>query len=219
MTEADLASLRSAWAAVPAERAPGCAPADEIWMAVAGELPEEWVRTLLAHSLGCAECSALWRLAHDLVAASGAPEAAPASARVIPFRSRRAWLAGAGLLAAAALATFALLPRTGGRHEGPVVRGPEEDGLRADPSTRTLDRAHPVLRWSGGPDGARYVVTVSSPDLTVLYRSGTLTVPEAELPPESLSKVAPGTDVVWRVEATLPGGRRMNSVAFLSRVE
>jgi hypothetical protein len=221
MTDAELESLRAAWAALPpSERPSGCSSTDDIWEAVAGHRTEEVVRGLLAHSVACADCSALWRLAHELAAAAGIPEAAAAEGsprRPSPWPGR--WVAGAAALAAAAVLAVALLPRLAGRHEPPVVRGAEAEMLRAAAGSRTLGRAHPVLRWTGAPEGSRYAVTVSTSDLTVLYRRSGLTVPELELPPGALSGVPPGGEVVWRVEAMLPDGRRMTSGAFLTRVE
>jgi hypothetical protein len=91
--------------------------------------------------------------------------------------------------------------------------------LRADPATSTLDRRHPVLRWTGAPEGSRYTVVVSTRDLTVLYRRSGVVANELELPPDTLSGVAPGGEIFWRIEAIAPGGRRAASEAFVSRVQ
>lgn len=218
MSDAELESLRAAWAALPpADRPQGCTPPDDIWEAVAGHRTEEDVRAMLEHSLGCADCAALWRLARELAAAGiGAAEGA---APPVHFLRRARWVVGAGALAAAAVLVVALVPRLTARHEPPVVRGGEAEGLRPLAAGASLVRAHPVLRWTGAPEGSRYTVTVSTADLTVLFRKGGLATPEVDLPPGTLAGVPSGADVVWRVEATLPDGRRMTSGAFLSRVE
>jgi hypothetical protein len=219
LTEREIEALRAAWAALPPDApGPDCAPPEAIWEAVAGNRPAAEVRAMLAHSLGCADCSALWRLARELNSA-GQESPAP-SPVVVPVRRApaRRWLAGAGALAAAAVLALLLVPRAGLRETTPVVRGTEDAVLRADPATGTLDRAHPVLRWTGAPEGSRYTVVVSTRDLTVLYRRSGLAAPELELPPETLSAIPPGEDVVWRVEAIAAGGRRISSGAFLSRV-
>ena len=126
---------------------------------------------------------------------------------------------GAGTLAAAAVLAFVLLPRPGTRETSPIVRGGNEPSLRAAPGAELLARSHPVLRWTGAPYGSRYSVVVSTRDLTVLYRKSGLTIPELEIPAEALSGVPAGTDLVWRVEAIAPGGHRLSSGAFLSRLE
>jgi len=171
---------------------------------------------MLAHSIGCADCAALWRLAHELQTTDRA-QVSPAP--VVPLRSRNwRWLAGGGALAAAAVLALVLVPRAGQREASPVVRGRDDGLLRQDPAAGTLDRAHPVLRWSGAPEGSRYSVVVSARDLTLLYRKSGLDTPELEIPAEVLTGVPPGGDVVWRVEAIAPGGRRITSGAFLSRL-
>ncbi|MGZ3480021.1 MAG: hypothetical protein ACXU81_06705 [Myxococcaceae bacterium] len=219
MTERDVDALRAAWAAAPTT-APGpeCAAPDAIWEAAQGNRPDAEVRAMLAHSLGCADCSALWRLAREL-AAAGAEAGAPAP--VIPlarFRPAR-WLVGAGALAAAAVLALVLLPRFGMRETPPILRGVNEPMLRPAADAGLLSRTHPVLRWTGAPYGSRYSVVVSTRDLTVLYRKSGLTAPELEIPAEALSGVPAGADLVWRVEAIAPGGRRLSSGAFLSRLE
>jgi hypothetical protein len=220
MSDAELESLRAAWAALPPERRPeGCTPSDDIWEAVAGRRTEEEVRTMLEHSLRCADCAALWRLARELSAAAGVGAAAEPTPPPVQFLRRARWVVGAGALAAAAALAIALVPRLGARQEAPVVRGGESEALRPVASAAGLPRAHPVLRWTGAPEGSRYTVTVSTTDLTVLYRRSGLAEPALELPPESLAALPAGTEVVWRVEATLPDGRRMASGAFLSRLE
>ena len=220
MTERELTALREAWAArEPRSPGPDCPPAEAIWEAVAGNRPESDVQAMLAHSLACPDCSALWRLARELHGAAG--ESAPAGAEVVPLRRAPPprWLAVVGTLAAAAAVVLVLLPRSTDHRPEPVVRGTEGTALRADPATAALDRRHPVLRWSGAPEGSRYTVVVSTRDLTVLYRRSGVVGTELELPPEAFSGVPAGADVVWRVEAIAPGGHRTSSEAFVSRVQ
>lgn len=217
----DSESLRTAWAATPpTEPGPDCATPDTIWEAVAGSRPEHEVQAMLAHNLGCADCSALWRLARELSSA-GEEDASPRPAEVTPLVRPRPvrWWVGGGALAAAALVALALLPRTSPRETSPVVRGAEELVLRPDPAAEALDRGHPVLRWTGVPEGSRYTVVVSTRDLTVLYRRSGIAAPQLEIPPEALAGVPAGGEIVWRVEAIVPGGRRVSSGAFLSRVQ
>lgn len=219
MTDRELTALREAWAArEPRSPGPDCPPAEAIWDAVSGSRPESDVQAMLAHSLECPDCSALWRLARELHGAAG--ESAPAGAEVVPLRRARPprWVAVVGTLAAAAAVALILLPRNAGHRPESVARGTEETTLRADPATAALDRSHPVLRWSGAPEGSRYTVVVSTRDLTVLYRRSGVVGTELEMPPETLAGVPAGADVVWRVEAIAPGGQRTSSEAFVSRV-
>ena len=221
MSDQELEKLRAAWAVrPPSAPGPDCSPPDAIWDAVAGNRAEDEVRAMLTHALGCADCSALWRLARELGSA-GQDEAAIRPAEVLPLarRARQQWLVGAGALAAAAVLVLLLVPRSGPRETTPVLRGADDAGLRADPASATLDRSHPVLRWSGAPDGSRYSVVVSTRNLTVLYRKSGLAKPELEIPVDALSAVRAGGDIVWRVEAIAPGGQRLTSRAFLSRVQ
>jgi hypothetical protein len=220
MSDEELEKLRAAWAALPpGAPGPDCSPSEAIWEAVAGNRPEAEVRAMLTHALGCADCSALWRLARELSSA-GQDEAAvrPPEVRALARPARTRWLVGAGTLAAAAVLALLLVPRSGPRETSPVLRGAEDAGLRADATTATIDRQHPVLRWSGAPEGSRYSVVVSTRDLTVLYRKTGIPASEAEIPVEALSAVPAGADIVWRVEAITPGGHRLASGAFLSRV-
>ena len=220
MSDPELDALRAAWAArPPTSPGPDCPPADAIWDAVAGQRPETQVHSMLAHNLHCPDCSALWRIARELHAAAG--DVARGEGTVIPLQRTRPsrWLAVVGTLAAAAAVALVLLPRTPSRGPEPVVRGTEGPMLRADPATGTLERRHPVLRWSGAPEGSRYTVVVSTRDLTVLYRRSGVIGTELELPPDALADLPAGGEVVWRVEAIAPGGRRISSEAFVSRVQ
>ena len=215
MSDAEIEQLRAAWA-VLARGGPvaGCAVPEDIWEAVQGHRSEAQVRALLEHSIFCVDCAALWRLARELGAA--AREAAvpiPLWTRV--RRSR--WASGAGVLAAAAVLALALSPRILHRDVA-ELRGGESDVL-SPLGEPLLRRAHPVLRWSGAPEGSRYAVTVSTLDLTILYRTSDLSTAEVELKPAVLAGIPAGVTIVWRVDATLPDGRRLRSKAFLSRLE
>jgi hypothetical protein len=208
MREQEQESWRAAWASLaPSEPGPLCAPPDEIWGAVHGRLSQPRLRVLLEHSASCADCASLWRLAREL---SPAEE---------PLRfPRKLALAGAGALLAAALVVLVVLPRSAFRREQPMMRGAQPGGLRPVAPDEPLLRARPRLRWTGGAEGSRYAVTVSTPDLKTLYRADALSIPELDLPPGTLDPVPPGGSVVWRVEAVAPDGRRSSSATFLIQV-
>src|SRR5262249_13180892 len=98
MSDTELETLRAAWAArAPTSPGPECPAPDAIWEAVAGDRPEAEVRAMIEHSLQCADCSALWRLARELHGAAGTLRPTP-QGDVVPFRSRSTrWIAVAGL--------------------------------------------------------------------------------------------------------------------------
>ena len=224
MTDAELERLRSAWAAMPpSERGAGCAPPDEIWAAVQGERSDDRARTLIEHAIGCADCATLWRLARELSVApatAGAeerPTPVPAPARVLPFR--RPLVVGAGLLAAAAV-LLVLVPRVSPPGGPPAeLRGTGGAELRMAPGTESVFRNRATLRWTGAPPGSRYAITVSTPDLTILFRATGLTATEVVVPADALAAVPSGSQVLWRIEAILPDGTRLASPAFMSRIE
>jgi hypothetical protein len=207
--------LRASWLSLHGEPLSGCAPPLEIWEAVQGHGNEADVRALLEHSVACADCATLWRLARELTTAPG-EVSTPFPLWSHLWRPR--WVAsGVALAAVAAVFAFSFAPRLA-RRDATVVRGSESEAL--SPAGKVvLERAHPVLRWTGAPDGSRYAVTVSTSDLTILFRATDLLNPELELPSGVVAAVPAGGTVVWRVEATLVDGRRLRSKAFLSRLE
>ena len=222
MTEGELERLRAAWASLPpSERTPGCAPPEEIWAAAQGDYAGERARTLLEHAIGCADCATLWRLARELSAAPGAAGASERSdaapAQLFPFR--RPLAVGAGLLAAAAV-LFVLVPRLSPPRRPPAeLRGTGGAELRMAPGSESVFRNRAILRWTGAPPGSRYAITVSTSDLTVLFRASGFTATEVEVPTSAFAALPTGSQVLWRIEAILPDGSRLSSPAFLTRVE
>ena len=75
------------------------------------------------------------------------------------------------------------------------------------------------LEWTPGPEGSRYEVRVTTDDLRVITTMSDLTAPELVVRPEALSGLAPGTHLLWQVEASLPDGERVMSRTFMTRVE
>ena len=83
----------------------------------------------------------------------------------------------------------------------------------------TLPRNEFRLRWTPGPPDTRYQVRVTTEDLQVLTVAADL--PSAEdyvVPAESLATLASGNRVLWQVDARLPGGERMSSATFTTRI-
>ena len=123
---------------------------------------------------------------------------------------------------AAAVLIFALTLPWRSDPSSPV----ETPGLRNEtpgitsliPETEPLDRRAATLRWTAGPEGTRYRVTVSTEDFRVLATRDALTVNELTLDPDALSSLRSGDKVLWRVEAIEPAGRRRSSPTFVHRL-
>jgi hypothetical protein len=212
--------LRAAFAGRPAAR-PSCgADPQEIWRAIEGEATERETRALLAHAVLCADCDLSWRLGRELAAGSGlaAGPGTPPAPPILLHRARRWAVAGAvAVAAAAAVVLVPMLPR----HEssGPPFREERGESVSSRVGDEPLPRDLFLLRWSAGPSGARYSLSVARPDLTSLYSVHGLETPEQRVPAEALAGVPAGGEVLWRVEVRLPDGRRLSSRAFSARVE
>ena len=194
-----------------------CPPAERIWAAVMGELAPQAVRETVDHTALCMDCSIAWRVALDV-----SREDEESQVRVVPLLPLRSRLArslvlpgGLGLLAAAvAIALLrgpALVPDRTGRVD--VERGAKHPLTSLVPPG-TQPRNNIVLRWSPYPGAERYSVTVTGPSLDVLYRTFGLSTTEVRLPPEALAGQPSPAHLLWSVEATLPGGRVVESEVF-----
>ena len=71
-----------------------------------------------------------------------------------------------------------------------------------------------VLRWHPVDGAERYSVTVMSPSLEVLYKAYALPIAELRVPPAALAGQPSAGQVLWRVQAVLPGGRVIESPVF-----
>ena len=212
MSDADDRALRDRWRerSYPGAPSPGCPDPETLRRAVALELPVDERRSLVRHVGGCALCAETWRLA---VALGDAPR------RIAPAVPRRIGSGTRLALAAACLATVALLGWYAVRREG----GREETMRAGEPSVRSvlregqaLPREDFRLRWTPGPEGTIYDVEVATADLRLLSRAMALTSPEYRVPADALEGVPAGTTIAWRVEATLPDGRVVASVTHLT---
>jgi hypothetical protein len=192
---------------------------DRIRRALAGELPASERRDLIDRLAGDPALAEAWRIAAELRSATSTGESAPAA----PERRRllfppRAWLAAAAALFVVA-AGVVVIQRS--QPEGnDTFRASDKyvvKSLVAEDAALPRDAFR--LRWTPGPPEARYLVRVTTDDLQVLTVAADLTMPELVIGPEVLSRVAPGARVLWQVEVTLPGGERISSQTFTTRVE
>jgi hypothetical protein len=62
-------------------------------------------------------------------------------------------------------------------------------------------------------------VRVTTEDLQLLASAAELTEPELTVDRERLSRLAPGTRLLWQVEVALPNGDRVVSPAFVASLE
>jgi hypothetical protein len=212
----DLERLRAAFAASGEGSVPGdsCPEPSRLFSACRGETPPEEVRALVSHTAGCGACAEAWRLAAEAGRLVPAPVLEARRSR--PHRWWGGWTSALAAAAALAMALGALLS------EGPRPAYREGAGaaLRSLVSEdRPLDREACMLRWSPGPAGSRYSVDVAREDLTPLAAARGLEAPEYRLPPEALAGLPPGATLLWRVEAALPGGGRLESVTFIAKLE
>lgn len=87
------------------------------------------------------------------------------------------------------------------------------------PDRGRLPRQGFVLRWEPGPPGTVYDVEVGTIELKSLSRAFALTAPQYAVPPGALAGLPSGTEIAWRVEATLPNGRSVASKTYLNTLE
>lgn len=189
----------------------GCPSAQRIWESASGRLSSTGDQAVVSHLGECGSCSAAWRIAHEL-----ARDASPAD-----VSTRTAWQRWAPMLVAAsivfAVAGFSLFRYLKPDTEGPVYRQQQEEWLEAE--TATLPRESCILRWSAGPEGTTYDLLIMDEDLQPLDRARSLDRPEFNLEAADLETVAAGGNILWRVTAHLPDGRRVVSRTFTTQLE
>jgi hypothetical protein len=193
----------------PGITGPGsCPPDDTALKLVMGELNRSAAREFSDHAGMCPPCAAAWRLARAW--ADEVPRSRLVGRRPIGVYA---------LVAAAALAlAFVLLP-SGLELRPPVMRSPDTTAARSlldEDATLSVTEAR--LRWSAGPDGARYEVRVTDTALRSIAGPVTLSDPEYQVPVESLSDLADGDRILWQVETVLPDGSRSTSRTFSARI-
>jgi hypothetical protein len=192
-------------------RAEGCPDTERIWEAQAGTLTVFETRTVVEHTTRCPVCAETWRVAHGLGAAGE---------QSIP--RGRPWLRQ--LLAAAAAIVIALgvwvLFPPGVEQAPPVMREGRVEPIRAlvGPD-RAMPRDTFRLAWSPVADGTVYVVRVTTESFEPIYTSDASQRAECVVPSSALGHLAPGTRLLWQVEAVRLDGRRITSETFFSLLE
>ena len=230
MTEPDSDErLRAAFRSQPDADA-GPLPDDlqeQIWLAVSGGLDPDQRRALVDRTASDPAAAAAWRVANALWQArlAGESDALPAApgARVGPMTPRRPRLWTAPWLAAAA--TLVLVSAVVSLQYW--QSGPSGDEFRVAPDAAieslvaegtALSRDEFRLRWTAGPEGARYRVRVTTEDLRIVATAGELMTPEFGVAPAALAGLPSGATVLWQVEMTLPAGQVIASPTFNVRI-
>ena len=217
MSDVDLSQeeLRRGFAALSVRAVPGdsCPPAEAIWDALRGEASTSQTESIVTHTAECHTCAEAWRLGRAFAGPGNATAVRP-----LP-RRRRPWTVLA-LAASLVIVAGIVLQRVVRNPEPITTRSGEESAIRSlVPESEALHRQACRLRWSEAGPEARYVVRVGGADLSMIDTSPSLDKPEYVVPGKSLEKIPSGAMIVWRVEASLPDGRKMASPAFKNRVE
>lgn len=216
--------LREAFSSLADRTLPkdGCPESDRLWAAVRLELSASERRALVDHISACPACAEAWRLAQALVSES--PAAVPAgqerSRIALPWRWRlpQVMAAAAAIVVALGVGVYVRRAVTPPGAE-PEYRRPEPLVVRSLlPAGEPLPREDCHLRWSPGPAGSRYDLTVTTEELEVVAAVERLEAPEFRVPEAPLSVLAPGAKILWRVEVAFPDGRRAASETFVSQL-
>jgi hypothetical protein len=217
MSEQDLRTeeLRRAFLAPPpdATLGEGCFEPERILRAVLGELGVKQNRRLADHAATCGSCALAWKLAREF--------ADEAELRSKSSSSVWRWLPAAAVLFVALVAVGVLAPweRRDGSGE-PVLRAVSTATVRSLVAEgQSLPRAGFELRWSAGPEGARYDLRVTDRRLNTLHRATSIDATEYTVPQSALSELGSGSIVLWQVEMVLPDGRRVTSATFAAQLE
>jgi hypothetical protein len=191
---------------------------DRIARALSGELPPSARRDLIDRLAVDPALAEAWRIAVELTGTPTAEHAAPALPRSSTILRPRQWLAAAAVLFV--MAAGVVVIQRSQREGNDTFRASDQYVVESFvPEDASLPRDGFRLRWTPGPPDSRYQVRVTTDDLRVLTVAPDLTTPELVVERDRLSPVAPGGRVLWQVDVTLPGGERVSSQTFTTRVQ
>jgi hypothetical protein len=190
---------------------------DRVWRTLDGTLGGEERRELIDRLATDPALAEAWRAAHELHAASGANVNAGAATQRPVTGWRRGWLAAAAVLLAAVSGVLVFQRVQPADETFRNVEGYSVESLIG--LDAILPRNEFRLRWTPGPPDTRYQVRVTTEDLQVLTSAADLPAPEYVVSEETLASVPSGNRVLWQVDARLPGGERLSSATFTTRVQ
>ncbi|MEP7011801.1 MAG: hypothetical protein ABJC13_15875 [Acidobacteriota bacterium] len=209
--------------------------AERIYLAAAGELPEEERRAVIDQVATSAAAAEIWRLAVELqrAEAKGAQEDEEAafeaqeideqpSGEVIPFRvaapAPRRFFARRTLLAIAAVlaATIGFSVWTRMHAPPPGLRGGNSALSATISDGASLPRSAFRLVWVPLPDAEVrcYTVRVTTADLGPVAEGRHLEKPSYQVPESALAAFPAGTRLLWQVEGRTADGRTVASPAY-----
>jgi hypothetical protein len=210
----DVARLRQAFASLRDDGSSEPVDSERIFEALHGDMGPEERQAVVEQLLTNPAAAESWRLAREM-----APEPASDARvdRTLDARRPVAWqwisVAAAVLLAVGVGWQLAPWRST----DEPAYRGVESRAIASAVQGADVSRGQPVLRWSG-VEGARYRVRVMTSDLQLLHESMEMAAQEYTLGPDVLARIAAGSQVLWQVEARIPGEGVITSPTFSNRV-
>lgn len=192
------------------ERAPKgnrCPAPEEIWEASTGKTNETMAYRVIEHTSDCPACAEEWRLARGVATLTETQTGIFASHQLAK------WVGAAAAILLLVTAIY-------------VLEQPGSDAMRTSPPNvissvidgEELSRDQCVLRWSSGPAGTRYRLRVLTDDAVEVASADGLTANSYRIASDALRMVEPGGQILWRVQARFPDGRRTESVTFINTI-
>ena len=211
----DVARLREAFASIEHDGTGDPVDAERIFDALHGDLNLAERHAVIEQLVTNQRAAAAWRLAREMgphAEQADALDPAGKPGQCVPWKSIS--VAAAALLAIG-IGWQLMQPRAA---SVPAYRSVESRAITSalEPGNE-LSRAQPVLRWTG-IDAARYRVRVFTTDLQVLGESPETSALEYTLDQETLARIPPGAQILWQIEARIPGEVFITSPTFSVRV-